>query len=514
MSVTDDDQFAAYGGGNYDYLAMGPSSFGFVTMTAGNDPNFRIGCSVGGNRYGVFAYAGAGADDGNTTGPATNAYTNNAGVLGTSLQFTGVAGTTDALQPGVYGQCGDVSGLPPGLVAGVFGASRLTAGVRGWSQLDNGVGGESDTSTGVWGASRRAYGVLGQTGGFPFGPRFTDPNNPGRGGDQRSVPAGVWGTATEGFGVAGSSFKASGVLGQSGPAPTFDPKLNYTGGVTGTSRDASGVVAVSQNSFGVVATSQTSAGVSATSQKSAGVSAVSGANSGILAISGSQGPSIPNPNLPSIAGVIGSSDAQPGVIGTSRAQVGVYGFSSAGVGLVGHSTNAASYAGIFFGNFVVVGGTKSAAVPFPDGTQRMLYCVESPELWFEDFGSAKLKRGRAVVNFDADFAKAIKRGDYRVFVTPEGDCRGLYVYRKRSNSFEVRELAGGKSSIAFSYRIVGRRKDIKGYRRFAKFDTRRSLLANASRRTPRPAALRKLPARMEKEARAQMPKRKRKGQGR
>src|SRR5947207_12954747 len=62
-------------------------------------PNFRIGCSVGGNRYGVFAYAGAGADDGNTTGPATNAYTNNAGVLGTSLQFTGVAGTTDALQP-------------------------------------------------------------------------------------------------------------------------------------------------------------------------------------------------------------------------------------------------------------------------------------------------------------------------------------------------------------------------------------------------------------------------------
>src|SRR5215831_14863161 len=34
MSVTDDDQFAAYGGGNYDYLAMGPSSFGFVTMAS------------------------------------------------------------------------------------------------------------------------------------------------------------------------------------------------------------------------------------------------------------------------------------------------------------------------------------------------------------------------------------------------------------------------------------------------------------------------------------------------
>jgi hypothetical protein len=50
MSVTDDDQFVAYGGGNYDYLAIGPSSFGFVTMAVGNNPNFRVGCSAGGSR--------------------------------------------------------------------------------------------------------------------------------------------------------------------------------------------------------------------------------------------------------------------------------------------------------------------------------------------------------------------------------------------------------------------------------------------------------------------------------
>ena len=56
-------------------------------------------------------------------------------------------------------------------------------------------------------------------------------------------------------------------------------------------------------------------------------------------------------------------------------------------------------------------GTKSAAVPFPDGTQRALYCMESPELWFEDFGTAKLKAGRTVIKLDADFAKVIKRGD-------------------------------------------------------------------------------------------------------
>ena len=62
--------------------------------------------------------------------------------------------------------------------------------------------------------------------------------------------------------------------------------------------------------------------------------------------------------------------------------------------------------------------------------------------------------------------------DYRVFLTPEGDCRGLFVRRKTAANFEVRELMGGKSDVAFSYRIVGKRKDIKGHRRFAEIDTR------------------------------------------
>jgi hypothetical protein len=135
--------------------------------------------------------------------------------------------------------------------------------------------------------------------------------------------------------------------------------------------------------------------------------------------------------------------------------------------------------------------------------------MESPEHWFEDFGSAKLSRGRAVVKLDANFANIIKRGDYRVFLTPEGDCQGLYIRRKSANRFEVRELMGGKSSIAFSYRIVGRRKDIKEHRRFAKADMGLPL-------PPRPPRLRKpastaagvraFVARIEKEAREPAPK--------
>jgi hypothetical protein len=96
--------------------------------------------------------------------------------------------------------------------------------------------------------------------------------------------------------------------------------------------------------------------------------------------------------------------------------------------------------------------------------------MESPEHWFEDFGAARLKRGRAVVNLDADFAKTISTGDYRVFLTPEGDCGGLYIKSKRGGAFEVRELQGGTSNVAFSYRIVGRRRDIKRHKRFARID--------------------------------------------
>jgi hypothetical protein len=116
-----------------------------------------------------------------------------------------------------------------------------------------------------------------------------------------------------------------------------------------------------------------------------------------------------------------------------------------------------------------------------------------------------------VLRLDADFVKVVKVADYHVFATPEGDCRGLYVRRKSAKGFEVRELGGGKSNVAFFYRIVARRKDIKAHRRFAKIDTRLPLPAAAARpprkRATRPAALRAFIARLEKEARQRAAKR-------
>jgi len=185
------------------------------------------------------------------------------------------------------------------------------------------------------------------------------------------------------------------------------------------------------------------------------------------------------------------------------------GFSN-NVGIFGQSTNPASFAGLFAGNVQVTGAlsaaVKNAVVPFPDGSKRVLHCMESPEHWFEDFGTAKLRGGRAVVKLDADFTKVITR-DYRVFLTPEGDCRGLYVHRKTAASFEVRELMGGESAVAFSYRVVGRRRDISRHRRFAKIETGLPLPAAGAprRRTPTTAALRTFIESLEQEARERAP---------
>jgi hypothetical protein len=234
------------------------------------------------------------------------------------------------------------------------------------------------------------------------------------------------------------------------------------------------VIGFSEGNVGVRGFSFSSAGAIGSSSNSDGVIGASDTQNGVRGIAFLPGPEVPN--TPNIAAVVGTSDQQHGVIGTSNASVGVIGFSN-NIGVLGFATTPGALAGQFIGdveidgNLTVTGSVpKSCAVPFPDGTHRTLYCMESPEVWFEDFGAAKLKRGRVIVKLDADFAKVIKRGDYTVFLTPEGDCRGLYMRRKSAASFEVRELMGGKSAIAFSYRIVGRRKDVRGLKRFPKFD--------------------------------------------
>ena len=161
-----------------------------------------------------------------------------------------------------------------------------------------------------------------------------------------------------------------------------------------------------------------------------------------------------------------------GVLGRAHpsGSEGVLGLTTNGVGVAGVSRGS-GFAGGFEGNVFVRGsvtifGLKAAAVPHPDGSHRVLYAVESPESWFEDFGRARLVEGQAQVELDPDFAAVAhtEGEDYHVFLTPEGASNGLYVSGMGASSFEVREQQDGSNSLSFSYRVVAKRKDVQGER--------------------------------------------------
>lgn len=111
-----------------------------------------------------------------------------------------------------------------------------------------------------------------------------------------------------------------------------------------------------------------------------------------------------------------------------------------------------------------VWGTKSAVIATGPHTFRRMYAIESPEVWFEDFGTADMVNGYAMVTIDPIFAQTVNLSEtYHVFLTPLGDC-GLYVADKSSTSFVVRALGGQSCNLAFDYRIVAKRLGYEDHR--------------------------------------------------
>ncbi|HNS53056.1 MAG TPA: hypothetical protein PKO09_17995 [Anaerolineae bacterium] len=164
-------------------------------------------------------------------------------------------------------------------------------------------------------------------------------------------------------------------------------------------------------------------------------------------------------------GVWGESTATDGrgVAGFASAYTGatkgVYGtvFSPAGYGVYGAASSPTGNYGVYSsGNFAAT-GTKAAIVQTQDYDWRHLYAVESPEVLFEDVGSAQLVEGWAVVAIDPVFAQTVNLAQpYQVFLTPMGDC-GLYVAEKTAESFTVGALGGRACSLAFDWRLVAKR---------------------------------------------------------
>jgi hypothetical protein len=156
---------------------------------------------------------------------------------------------------------------------------------------------------------------------------------------------------------------------------------------------------------------------------------------------------------------------------------GVYGHSARGHGLVGATGSAGAaavvgavngvadaLAGVFYGPVAVGGaftvyGPKSAALPHPDGSHRLVYCLECPESMLEDFGKAPLDCGEAEVKIDPNFAAIADLTDYHVFLTQYGAHNDLCVTEQTPEGFRVK-AKDGVGGGGFSWRIVGKRKDI------------------------------------------------------
>jgi len=135
------------------------------------------------------------------------------------------------------------------------------------------------------------------------------------------------------------------------------------------------------------------------------------------------------------------------------------------VAVVGWRANNANYSGYFNGNHVIANGTKTASVPTTKGNQ-LLYCMESPEVWFEDFGHGILVNGNAEISLDPLFLETVLIDDehpMHVFVQVQGQCEDVYVTPGKTG-FTVKEKNGGTSNVRFSYRLVAKRLHFPDHR--------------------------------------------------
>lgn len=401
-------------------LAIGPNLLGGEVGVAGEAQTTGVfGQSAGGMLVedGTVLIAGAGV--------AGRSGSNGVGVHGAASAGFGVLGQ-DASGIGVMGKA--VSGI------GVRGESNGGPGVSGHSPAQPGVRGESTTSQGVYGKSASSAGVAGISTSYD----------------------GVYGRSASGIGVHGLSASSIGVYGSGAGEPGVRGDSNSNAGVLGMSATGVGVHGWSTGgAAGVSGYCAAGRGLHGRSVSGTGVFAESSTGIAILGMQNSS-------QISPAHGVVGFSQTGYGVAAASMGQPSLY--------AVAGNNLAALFKGDVEvrGAFKVVGGPKSAVVPHRDGTHRQLYCVESPESWFEDFGEAEVVAGACSVALDADFAALVRSDDYQVFLTPYGPA-ALYVSQRSAKGFEIRALPDARGgvpaqAVRCGYRVVARRKDIEAPR--------------------------------------------------
>jgi hypothetical protein len=186
------------------------------------------------------------------------------------------------------------------------------------------------------------------------------------------------------------------------------------------------------------------------------------------------GPGVQGSNTGTGPGVQGTSTANFGVVGRSsglQAAVGafnsdagsdasgVYGQSLNGYGVYGENPNGTGYGIVSNGNALVTGEiyTGGACHSGCIGVHHQAsFSARSSQPTIDDVGEGALRGGSAHVPLAPDFANVIDSSKpYVVLLTPEGDA-ALYVANRTANGFDVRQVGGGRSTVAFAYRIVAK----------------------------------------------------------
>ena len=110
------------------------------------------------------------------------------------------------------------------------------------------------------------------------------------------------------------------------------------------------------------------------------------------------------------------------------------------------------------GVIVTAGICSSGCVNAHQPGKRVIsYMPREAEPTMEDVGEGQLVNGRGYVSIASDFASVVDRTrQYFVFLTPNGDSRGLYVSDRTPTGFTVRENGSGRSTLSFDYRIVAK----------------------------------------------------------
>ncbi|HWY98788.1 MAG TPA: hypothetical protein VNY36_06865 [Bacteroidia bacterium] len=191
-------------------------------------------------------------------------------------------------------------------------------------------------------------------------------------------------------------------------------------------------------------------------------------------------------NATGYAGVAGSGGNTLGVIAPAGTYPGgVFQGSWCGVsGWAGDGTKKLGYGGYFVDSISTIAAnnivtmistyqaptsyailstaTKSTIVNDLSGGQVIMFCNESPEVLFEDYGEGELVNGEAHIKMDPIYAASVTINDkhpLKVYIQLEGDCNGVYVTDKTTEGFTVKELHSGTSNVKFSYHVIANRKD-------------------------------------------------------